>query len=60
MKIINKKLLDYVGLIINHLRKRRVWGAREGLDYYPSLKHLIQLLPGDWENHMEKLMKRLV
>ena len=35
-------------------------GNREGLDGYSYLKHLVQLCPGDWVKHMEKLMKRLV
>ena len=28
---------------------------QEGLDGYPYLKYLIQLWPGDWVRHMEKL-----
>ena len=30
-------------------------GTREGLDRYPYLKYLIQLGPGDWVIHMEKM-----
>ena len=49
------KILDYVSLIINYLRKRRVRGGfREGLDGYHSLKHVILLWPGYWVKQMEK------
>ena len=30
-------------------------GTREGLDRYPYLKHLIQLLMGDWVSQMSKM-----
>ena len=55
MKRRNKKLLEYVVLIINYLRNRRLGGYIEGLDVYPYLKHLIQLWPGDCKKRMEKM-----
>ena len=30
-------------------------GTREVLYVYPYLKHIIQLCPGDWVKHMEKM-----
>ena len=55
MKRRTAKIFDYVGLILNYFRKRRVWGTSEGLDEYPYLKDIIQLWTGDWVNHMEKM-----
>ena len=52
-----QKILDYIGLIINYLRKRRAGGTRQGLDGYLYLKHLIQQWPGDWVMNMAKMNK---
>ena len=32
-------------------------GEQEGLDGYPYLNHIIQLWPGDWVIHMEKIQR---
>ena len=50
MKRRTKMILDYVGLIINYLRKRRVGGLERYYTGISILKHMIQLLPGDWVN----------
>ena len=47
--------MDYLGFIINYLRKRKVRGSREVLEGYPYLNNLIQLCPGDWVKQMSKI-----
>ena len=54
MKIRTTNILDYVGLIINYLMKRRVLGTKRGLYGYPYLEHLIKLGPVDWAKQIEK------
>ena len=48
-------MLDYVGLIINYLRKSRVGGLERYYTNYPYLKHIIQLWPRDQVNQMAKM-----
>ena len=54
--IINKKEdYKYIGLRgfdYKLFEEEEGGGNRKGLDGYTYLKHLIQLCPGDWENHM--------
>ena len=57
MKRRTAKILDYVGLIINYLKKRRAGGIERGLDGYPFLKHPVQLWTVYWSKHMEKMNK---
>ena len=46
--------MEYVDLIINYFRKRRVGVVREGLYGYHYFKHMIHLWTGDWVNNMSK------
>ena len=48
------RILDYVDLIINYLKKRRVGEFCEGFDGYPYFKHLIKFFPGDCFKHTPK------
>ena len=54
------KAIGLSGLIIDHLKKRRVGGTRELLDGHPYLKHLIQLWTGDWVKQMAKMNEAVV
>ena len=53
-KNVNTKILNYMVLIVNYLNKRRVRWLERGLDWYPYLKHIIQLWSGYWVKQMKK------
>ena len=58
-KRIITKQLECIDLMINYLKKMRVGVFQGGIDGYPSLKHTIELWPGDWIHHLLKLNKKL-
>ena len=53
-KNVNTKILKYMVLIINYFNKRRVRWLERVLDWYPYLKHIIQLWSGYWVKQMKK------
>ena len=44
-----------MGLFINYLNQRIVWGGGEGIYWYPYLKQLIELLQWGWAEQLLKI-----
>ena len=53
----NKKLLEYMDLIINYLNKKRVWEGWELLDGYTYLKDMIKLCTGYCVDQISKMIE---